>query len=216
MVKWNFDNMNRPIYGKLLNDIWATGEILENVGFKQSKYKLYIFSFRFNLNGSRMILWASLGGTSIIPLWEDNRVYLSWKSDFEDWKTRQIIIRCRKKLSELGVETRISFFEKHEPDGLFFGDKIENGFCNKCGIILNNEAVYCNECKIKAYEETKYRCAACLDLFDFNEIIIHHTSYIPEVTIHVCKSCHQKIHKSKMYKELYPKDLENRLNNSKL
>lgn len=231
MEKWYKDNQGRSIYGKKFkNYLWSTGQELIEFGFKQSRNKLYVFYYSFKIVDVSGVIWASLGGTSVIPVWQDGKVYLSWKINGPDWKRRQILIRLIRALSNLGIKTRVSFYEEFEVDGnrFFFKNNIPKGFCNCCDEILNNDRIFCcDECKIK-YEQEQDKlkslrdipsniiCVACGNNFKEYEVVKHHISYIPEETINVCRSCHQFIHKGNKFKNLYPKDQENRKYHKKI
>lgn len=101
-----------------------------------------------------------------------------------------------------------------------FRDETEDGYCKECGKDFRDNGLYCcEECKAKAEKKqgNEYRkrayarllrerkaitCSLCgrhpdiLDEETLEQFVKHHTSYEPEETITLCRSCHQKLHKS--------------------
>ena len=55
----------------------------------------------------------------------------------------------------------------------------------------------------KLNKKTHARCVAC-GIINNENVILHHTSYYPEVKVSVHKSCHAKIHARTDYQNLLP------------
>lgn len=101
-----------------------------------------------------------------------------------------------------------------------FRDETQDGYCKECGKDFQEDGLYCSQdCKAKAQkkeENEHYKrayaqllrerqaitCSLCgrhpniVDEETLEQFIEHHTSYEPEQTITLCRSCHQKLHKS--------------------
>ena len=41
------------------------------------------------------------------------------------------------------------------------------------------------------------QCPLCFRVFRINDMVIHHVSYVPPITMRVCVRCHNRIHHSK-------------------
>jgi len=103
----------------------------------------------------------------------------------------------------------------------FFDAEIHCGFCGKAmpnELLGNNSIDYvgrlndyegqwvCRECQIeKGFCDICYICKRNSVDFPKLKYVTHHTSYKPEKTITVCRTCHMMIHRSNNYPKLKPK-----------
>ena len=127
------------------------------------------------------------------------------------------------KLQNLGIKVRPSFYESAEPDSDSFDVYFSCVECEKAFGVPSNEP-YCSGCVGRQAETEKRKAAIELNRSDKCDLCgartlppgkssdvrmklgneldiriseIHHTHYIPERTINVCRQCHSKIHRSK-------------------
>lgn len=225
MIRQNKDG--RPIYNnKLWFQMLETGEKLKKLGYEETYTKPNLFlkkiKFTSEENGEKReeVVFASLMGTDIIPIWDNPRPYV-WKSKnlpFNYFLPEFILLK------RAGCSPRGSFYDECEPGGWMFGlDGIPSGYCKRCGkdilnlvnweilnedffklyrkgIHQNIEVNYCETCKNIEYAMREYRLQHVED-FKMCELcgikdaqIKHHITYNPEKIIRVCRSCHGKIH----------------------
>ena len=193
MERWFTDRFGNELYPGLRSRLWRYGAALERIGFKQSNEKPYLF----RMPGSVGVVFADLGGTEVIPIWEDDSAYIHGKLECPDWRKRQIIKKVREHCHQADVPTRLSFYEENDPEGLFFAEYDKpDGFCKVCGSQLDGPSLQCDACKPQ--------CAACGDYFPLDQLIQHHVTYEPEELVSVCRSCHLVIHRGKRYQHLRP------------
>ncbi len=159
-------------------------------------------------------------GTEIVPIWEAPYPLLYAARNSEAWKRRRALGEATKELDELEIPNRLSFFETCEPGGLFFGpeDELQDGTCKLCAKEFNAEGLFCSkDCEVtysqlKEMRREEYKqqlkCAVCGQILEFwsKNTIEHHVNYKPEKVVHVCRSCHRKIHaRHDLYPNLAPK-----------
>ncbi len=167
----------------------------------------------------RGAVFADMRGTEIVPIWSDSSpLFYSSDLPFNIFLPEFIL------LERSACSPRVSFYEECEPDGWMFGlDEIPSGYCKRCGenilfkvnweilnkdfielynqgIDQNLEVNYCKTCRNIEYSMREYKIQHFQD-FEICELcgikdsqIKHHITYNPEKIIHVCRSCHGKIH----------------------
>jgi len=83
----------------------------------------------------------------------------------------------------------------------FTGTKLLYSECTQCDGLRIGAARYVKDnaspYRVESFEEER-------SIVVSNNIVEHHTSYIPEETMHVCRSCHGKIHHTNTYPEYEP------------
>jgi endogenous inhibitor of DNA gyrase (YacG/DUF329 family) len=142
-----------------------------------------------------------------------------------DWIRRKAIKEATNELTSREIDYRFSFYDDMEPDGLFFGpeEELPDATCKMCSKELEGtdeeSALFCSEHCMIAFgqlmelrREEGYldvKCVLCgkpLGLWD-EDTVLHHIQYEPEEkTVHVCRSCHMKIHSNyEKYPDLAPK-----------
>jgi len=214
------DKFGRTLYPSAYRKLTKIGSQLEELDWKESKNKPNLFYKDFN--GS--IIFADMRGTDEVPIWESPFPLMYALNEGPEWKRRNGLVKAIEELTNVEVETRLSFYDSMEIDGLFGGpeEELPDGFCKMCETEITDgereDGLFCSEHCEKAFaqlqemrreEETqRIKCALCgttLDIWSKNTIQ-HHISYDPETTITVCRSCHGKIHsKHENYPELAPK-----------
>jgi hypothetical protein len=214
------DIKGRPIYSHIFKQLQNIGTILENFEWRESNNKPNLFYKTFN----RVTVFADMRGTEVIPIWEAPYPYIYAISGFEDWERRNAIRLASKDFKNGEIEYRFSFPDTSEPDGLFFGpeDELADGFCKMCDAEITAEdmrtALFCSDHCEKAHaqleemrrenRENAIKCVLCgkpLGVFS-SDTILHHIQYEPsEKLVHVCRSCHRKIHSNhEKYPDLAP------------
>jgi hypothetical protein len=203
------DIKGRPIKSYIFKQLQNIGITLENFEWRESKNKPNLFYKTFN----KVTVFADMRGTEVIPIWEEPYPYIYAISGFEDWERRKAIRLALRDFENGEIEHRSSFYDTSEPDGLFFGpeDEQADGFCKMCEAEIIAEdmrtALFCSDHCDKAYAQLKEmrrenqenvtKCVLCgKPLGAFNsDTILHHIQYEPsEKIVHVCRSCHRKIH----------------------
>lgn len=211
----------RPIFQHIYRKIVAIGERLVEMDWKESYNKPNLFYKKFG----EVMVFADMRGTEIIPIWEAPHPLIYAGRGEADWKRRYAINQTTDELYSREIEYRFSFPDLHEPDGLFFGpeEELPDGSCKMCNKEIKDPeregGLFCTDHCEKAFaqlmelrrEESEHdvKCALCgkpLGKWD-NDTILHHITYEPEEkTIHVCRSCHMKIHSNfEKYPDLAPK-----------
>lgn len=218
MIRQNRDG--KPIYShKKWQKLQETGEILEQLGYKESYNKPNLFYIQIN----KGIVFADVRGTEIVPIWDDLRplVYKSKNLDFNSFMKEVV------RLKRSGCDPRGSFYDMYEPEGWGFlldDGKIPAGYCKRCGkdiidnvnwdillgdfyalyekgIVLHLELNYCPICKRIEASKKKFRSENLksmnlCELCERNEAELeHHITYDPPKTIKICKSCYGRIRK---------------------
>lgn len=214
------DKFGNPIYPTAFNILLGIGNRLRKLGYKESANKHNLF---YNKSRDGNLFFADMRGTEEVPVWESLSPLFYWKavSSKEKWLVRRIIKQEFNRLKDANCNPRLSFYQKHEPDELFFHgfDESGDGYCRICKKDFQNDGLYCSPlCETEANnrekaewykylleESKKIVCAICNrnpkikdheNWYHLEGFIQHHTSYSPEIKIAVCTSCHVKIHKN--------------------
>ena len=107
------------MYPSTASRICRIGEKLVELGFVQAHKKPYIF--KLHLAEGFGIVFADLGGTDVIPVWEEDGPMLYWKLNCTDDATkREIVEAVIAVCADAGIQPRLSHYVESEPDGLFF------------------------------------------------------------------------------------------------
>jgi hypothetical protein len=228
MIRTNKDG--RLIYkDRIWERIVRTAQKLRKLGYRESRKKPNLFykpieaevsSEQEKLKKVKGAVFADLRGTKIVPIWDDPRPLIYYKSlPFNSFMHEFI------KLKRNGCSPRVSFYEKYEPGGWLFGvDEVPNGFCNRCGedimnsidwnilredfselyregVDMNIEVNFCEICREMEYSVKTYRLKYYED-YKLCELcgkkkakVNHHITYDPERILRLCRSCHGKVHK---------------------
>ncbi len=214
MREWQEDRYGRPMYPSTCDRVWRFGRGLEEMGFRQARTKPWLF-VRQTPHGP---VFANLGSTSIVPIWEDPTPMIHHQLRAPRWLIRKVLRQFQDEFDAHEVPYRYSFYQTSEPGGLWFPVSDEepldaaddssgpDGYCHRCGAELLVGTLFCEDCERAADEELRVECEACRDRFELRDIVVHHVSYSPERTVTVCRSCHLRIHRSKVYPHLKPVD----------
>ena len=214
MKPWETDSQGRPMYPRTRATVLRYAAGLVDSGFRQSTSKPWLF-VRDTPHGA---VFANLGGTAVIPIWEDMRPMLHHQLRAPRWLIRKTLKQTENELDAHEIPYRYSFYQTDEPGGLWFpvpgaepvdpadGDSAPDGNCHRCGADLLSGRLYCETCETIREEYTRLQCAACRDLFVLSDTVVHHISYDPEFTVRVCRSCYLRIHRSELYPKLKPRD----------
>lgn len=240
------DKFGNPIYNHVYAKLCVIGMRLEKLGYDESTKKPNLFYKK--LDG--VVFFADMRGTMEVPIWEDPSPLFYYKGDalknraiiIEEWK---ILIEngCRPRISFEADEQYM--FDRIEGLDAF---RLVNEVCEFCRekyyVEEKDRQGYCSdECQQKAHdgyikvewkcaesEAKKISCAGCgrhpkiqkneygypqLETFDS-----HHTNYLTDKKVKVCKQCHGKItRKEKGFEHLFPigtvNDLEKRKEDEK-
>jgi len=130
MIRQNKDG--KPIFSdKVWNQILEYGKMLEKLGYEESKKSPNLFYKNLTLKDEKIgIIFVDLRGTDYIPIWERPYpiVYHNEYLKFIDF-IKEVV-----RLKRLGIDIRLSFFDKFEPEGwAFFLKEIPIGICKRCG-----------------------------------------------------------------------------------
>jgi hypothetical protein len=204
------------IYKKVFERLCIKGEILKLNGYFESIQQPNLFCKKLPEGW----LYADMRGTERVPIWEDTDPVFYWKFNNEVplWKRRRLIAAEFTILSEEGCTCRLS----HEIDS---DTTIElagcvaiypaqyasivwlhgTGFCPQCGKDIQSDDMFCSEkCEIAHEDSFKSISVVCEERYEATQMIKHHTCYEPEITIMVCRGCHNVIHKSDKLPHLKP------------
>ncbi len=211
------DKFGRNIFQKPFSEMLNFGNILQNNGYLESRNKPNLFYKKFDEG----LFFADMRGTEEVPIWEDTRPLFYWKFELNapHWKARRLIRKELINLHNRMCYCRLSFdwsmhiSENHlfesvkgvyidEENAIFdWGD----GYCRVCKKDFQNDGEFCSkECEEIYYDSMKTPCKVCGQKIELFEEVSHHTSYFPEKTIYVHRSCHNLIHKSNKYPHLKP------------
>jgi len=86
------DRFGRQVFPKLRTRIMTYAGVLARLGFRQARAKPHVFYWKVR-EGT---IFADLGGTDVIPIWEDPSVYIYWKFNpgVPFWRQRQLVLKC--------------------------------------------------------------------------------------------------------------------------
>lgn len=149
------DIKGRPIYSRIFAVLKKYGEKMIALQWAESYNKPNLFYKSFN----KIMVFADMRGTEIIPIWDEPYPYIydNGKSE-EEWKRRRSINKAIEELNSANIPHRFSFYEDCEPGGLFFGDKEEfaDGTCKVCKKEFNHNGLFCSEqCEQSESEKKK-------------------------------------------------------------
>lgn len=211
------DKFGRPIYEKTFRIMVSIGKKLAKQGYRESARKPNLF-YRKTSEGD--LFFADMRGTEEVPIWENPAPLFYWRveSASEDWLRTRIVKTEFRRLLAAGCRPRLSFYNWYERGGLLPGDidEAEDGYCRICGKDFQASGLYCSDvCEEKARKRleramrleleresnsiTCYLCGRHPEVLAFDKLesfVKHHTSYSPEKTITVCRSCHAILHDS--------------------
>jgi predicted HNH restriction endonuclease len=211
------DKFGRRIYSKTFLILQKYGEMLADLGWKESQKKPNLF-YKM-LDG--ITVFADMRGTEIVPIWEDPCPLMYVTMEHEDWKRRRAVRYAAAELGSAGIPHRLSFYDEAEPDGLLFGDpeELPDGKCKLCGNEFDHDGLFCSETcektssqlnslrdKVRAHAGEQ-KCAVCGKTLKWygKDYVLHHVDYRENKTIPVCRSCHPRIHShQKDYPDLAP------------
>lgn len=217
------DKFGRGIFGVAWFRLCENGRMLKNAGYSETKkpnlFIRYDSGFRLyaDMRGTDVIpIWDDT--RPLFYLFPSNNE----EADQSIKKRNSIMASEIARLQREGVEVRLSFYEEAEPGSDSFGSYFQCVNCNRAFGFPSAEA-YCQECiaqhnvieKRNAAVELNRaeKCPLCGlrvlprgktyeikeklgDGLEIRESAVHHTHYIPERTIVVCRQCHSKIHHS--------------------
>lgn len=220
----NRDKFGNEIYRKVFERLLIKGQILSINGYTESHDKPNMFYKKL----PEGILFADMRGTDMVPIWEDMSPLFYWKfgEDVPMWKRRRIIEHEFGQLSKDGCECRLSeegdgdTTEEFTTSTTIEGGTIRwlvggDGYCIQCGKDMQSDASFCSkECADACEEALKVQCPLCGGRFEPEQIVKHHTSYDPEITIQICRGCHNTIHKSDKLLHLKPEEAPGRKKSS--
>ena len=222
MREWEENRYGRRMYPRVASRVWKIGRGLEAAGFRQARSKPWLFIREFQQGP----VFANLGSTTEVPIWEDASAMIHDQLRAPDWLRRKILRTVEEELTEHEIPFRYSFYATSEPGGLWVGPLDESqepfdpehnfappdGRCHRCGCDLLTEDIWCEDCRGKRglelwenEQSARIPCEVCGDRVPTGYLVVHHVSYgPPEVTVTVCRSCHQQIHRGKLRPDLKP------------
>ena len=118
-----FSNHPTPMYMPTQRKVFANAIILTELGFEQHNlHKPWLFRYPIH-KGQRVILYADLGGSDVVPVYKDTAamLYVFGQSLYDDDETghaeccvgspivNYIVIEAAKRLQRLGVDVRTGF-----------------------------------------------------------------------------------------------------------
>jgi len=104
-------------YPKTRAKLKRQSEGLLRAGARQAITKPWLFIFETH----KGVIFADLHGTDEVPIWEDESALIYWQLTGPEWQQRAAVRAVRRVCQNVGVKTRLSFYEMSEPDELFFG-----------------------------------------------------------------------------------------------
>ena len=211
MIEWDTDAFGHVMYEGVRARVMNQGRTLETIGFRQAHSKPWLF-VRVTPHGP---VFANLGGSGIVRIWKDSRPRLHHQLKAPRWQIRKTLKQIQWEFEANELSYRYSFYETDEPGGLWFPVEDEepvdaeeqtgpDGYCHRCGAELLVGDLYCEACRDVLDVRARVACVACKDKFTLETTVVHHTSYDPETTVRVCRSCHLRIHRSNAFPDLKP------------
>lgn len=100
----------RPMYREVKKEVFRQAQLLVDIGFEQSRKTPYVFSKE--IKGSKDKVFADLGGSRIVPIWEEIGVMVyMFGEDCNHYVIQQV---TKSALRERGIIVRDTFEEpKH-------------------------------------------------------------------------------------------------------
>jgi hypothetical protein len=211
----NKDKFGNPIYKKVFERLCIKGEILKLNGYFESIKKPNLFCKKLPEGW----LYADMRGNKMVPIWEDTSPLLSWKFDenVPMWKRRRTLAEEISTLSNDGCDCRLPHDlvgTKEFEATVMIEDSAArivwcggDGYCLHCKKDIRSDDLFCSkECEHENKASHKVTCLVCKELCEKEQIVQHHTCYDPEITITICRKCHNIIHKSNELPQLKPYD----------
>jgi hypothetical protein len=134
------DKFGKKIYGITWKKLCENGIRLKDAGYYECKDKLFV------REESGFKLYADMRGTDEVPIWHDTRplFYVFPTDDVE--KRNAVMAKEIERLQQIGIEVRLSFYEKMEPGSGSFGVYFWCIKCNKAFGFPSGEP-YCQACE---------------------------------------------------------------------
>jgi hypothetical protein len=211
----NKDKFGNPIYKQIFDRLLIKGQILSLNGYRESYNSPNLFVKKIPEGA----FFADMIGTELVPIWSDMVPLFYWKfsESVSMWKRRRMISEEFAQLSEDGCTCRLSYEIDYDATPEFQGTstmrrtsyaEIEwlngDGYCAECKKDIQSEDEFCSEeCMKKHDSRLRQYCLVCKE--SEREMVKHHVCYDPEITITVCRSCHNVIHKSNTLPCLKPR-----------
>jgi hypothetical protein len=148
------DKFNNPIYPSKFKILQKQGELLMEIGYKESMSKPNLFY----KSTSKGVFFADMRGTKEVPIWKDTSPLFYWrfKAEIPMWKRRRLINEELRDLSTKKVPVRLSYdlansaIEFEKTNAFISGTFIvwNDGYCKFCKKDFQNEGSYCSkECE---------------------------------------------------------------------
>jgi hypothetical protein len=210
------DKYGRPIYSRTFEKLQRCASVLEMNGYRESIQKPNLF-YKKTAEG---VFFADMRGTEIIPIWDSPVPIFYARLEGPAWKQRRLWKQELELLHKEGCPVRLSF--ELGQNGIFSELSMEIdeenakfdwpvGLCYECGKDFQDEGEYCDPiCAETARVKTLNVCVACNNSIEWPDLVEHHTSYFPERTVYVHRSCHTLIHKTQTYLSLKPSEEESK------
>ena len=112
---WRHDRFGDALFGDARSRIHAAALILTELGFRQTRHKPWLFSFRID---PERVVFANLGSTEVIPIWEEPSAHVHWQFVKTDGDTEAALISgAFVRLRAANVPVRTSFYHSgFDPD----------------------------------------------------------------------------------------------------
>ncbi|MEZ5359651.1 MAG: hypothetical protein R3F48_12600 [Candidatus Zixiibacteriota bacterium] len=154
-----FDKFGHKIYNKAYRILEKNGNILLNLGYRESSKNPNLFY----LNTRLVRFFADMRGTEEVPIWQETKPLFYWEflRNTYNWEKRRILKNELQRLYSAHCPCRLTFFLYNAPE--FENTSIEidvekgiynwdDGYCQACGKDFQDEGSFCsNECEDKYF-----------------------------------------------------------------
>ena len=105
---WTHDKFNRPMFPQIRQQVYANAIILTELGFVQSREKLWLFHFSLPHKG---VIFANVGSTEEVAIWKDTAALIHWNlNEYSHGIESVIVERVLAKCRAAGAAVRVSFY----------------------------------------------------------------------------------------------------------
>lgn len=111
LVFWAMDARGNQLYPKVKQQLYAHARNLLKIGFRQARKKPWLFLLP--ISNKRGIVFANLGGTEEVPIWEDTSPLLHWQLKVSEREERMIVHEVAEHCRGRNVPVRFSFYDGH-------------------------------------------------------------------------------------------------------
>lgn len=109
LTPWTADARGNQLFPRVTQQLYAHAKNLLKIGFRQARSKPWLFLL--TISNKRGAVFANLGGTEDVPIWEDTNPRLHWRLKVSGWEEMMIVHEVAEHCRSRNIPVRFSFYE---------------------------------------------------------------------------------------------------------